>query len=208
MSNPILIIGIAAAATMLLLQNQNQNQSSVDNSGTDSSEGIIDTAQTALDEVIGTVAGASSAGDMVTSQSMLDMLKRLERLVLTRYALDDGGYTWGYGHYDKNPNALPATITRDQAESIFADDVTNRGEKWVKLYVTVPLSQNQFDALVSIAFNMSPASFKKFAVQVNAGNGIDGIAAQSVAWVSPKYTNGIQNRRNRELDVFNNGVYA
>ncbi len=86
--------------------------------------------------------------------------------------------------------------------------MVNRAEKWVKLYVTDNLTQNQFDALVSIAFNMSPQSFKKFADSVNAGNGIDDIAQQSVGWVASVYTNGIQNRRTAEMNVFNNGVYA
>ena len=82
------------------------------------------------------------------------------------------------------------------------------GEKWVKLYVTVPVSQEQFDALVSIAFNMSPRSFKKFADQVNAGNGIDAIADQSVTWVPANLQNGIRNRRYDEKRLFNEGIYA
>jgi lysozyme len=171
----------------------------------DQDDDLIDTALTAVDEIAG---GTGINDTMQTSTAMLSMLKRRESLSLTRYALGDGGYTWGYGHYSTNPNALPLTITRDQAEQIFADDVRNRGEKWVKLYVTADLSQNEFDALVSIAFNMSPQSFKKFAAQVNAGNGIDDIAAESVTWVDPKFTNGIANRRAAEVAVFNEGTYA
>ncbi|NQE29229.1 glycoside hydrolase family 24 [Herbaspirillum seropedicae] len=145
---------------------------------------------------------------MKTSQNGIDMLKRRESLRLTRYTLGDGGYTWGYGHFDKNPNALPVNITADQAEAIFADDLVNRGEKWVKLYVSVPVSQNQFDALVSIAYNMSPQSFKKFADQVNAGNGINAIADTSVGWVASNLQNGIRNRRAEEKRLFNEGIYA
>lgn len=204
----LIIIGAAAGTALLMMQ----KGSSTDIAAIDTQDGtdatVMDSIQTAADEALATVSGPGPVTDMTTSQSMLDMLKRRERLTLTRYALGDGGYTWGYGHFSKSPDALPVTITPDQAESIFADDVMNRAEKWVKLYVTVSLSQNQFDALVSIAFNMSPQSFKKFADQVNAGNGISGMAMESVAWVSTKFTNGIRNRRDAEINVFDNGVYA
>ncbi len=168
-------------------------------------EDLIDMALTKIDEA---TAGAGQVDGMTTSSGMLSMLKRREALSLSRYQLDDGGYTWGYGHYSRSPTALPLVITRDQAESIFADDVANRGEKWVKLYAKTDLYQCEFDALVSIAFNMSPQSYKKFANEVNAGNGIDDIAQASVGWVKAVYTNGIQNRRNAEMDVFNSGVYS
>ncbi len=171
----------------------------------DGEEDTIDSIITKFDEV---TASAGPIENMKTSKGMLDMLKRREGLSLSRYQLDDGGYTWGYGHYSKSPDALPLTISKAQAESIFADDVANRGEKYVKLYIKVDLTQNEFDALVSIAFNMSPQSFKKFAASVNNGDGIDGIAAESISWVNPKYTNGIANRRQEEMNVFNNGVYA
>jgi lysozyme len=153
-------------------------------------------------------AGQGMNDNMQTSGGMLDMLKRREALVLTRYALGDGGYTWGYGHFSTNPDALPVTITRPFAEQLFADDVVARAEKWVKLYVTADLSQNEFDALVSIAYNMRPQSFKKFADSVNRGDGIDGIAAESVGWVAAKFTNGIANRRAAEMAVFNEGIYS
>lgn len=168
-------------------------------------EDILSTAQTKIDEL---TAGAGPVDSMTTSPGMLSMLKRRESLSLSRYQLDDGGYTWGYGHYSRSATALPMTITQAQAESIFADDVTNKGEKWVKLYSTVELDQNEFDALVSIAFNMSPQSYKKFAAAVNAGDGIDDIAQASIGWVNPKYTNGIANRRHAEMNVFNEGTYS
>jgi lysozyme len=200
MKTTLIITGMAAAAALLLLKSGGSTDQQ--------DEGIMDAAQTTLDQAFGAMAGTGPIDDMKTSPNMLDMLKRRESLSLSRYDLGDGGYTWGYGHYSKSPDALPRVITREKAESIFADDVTSRGEKWVKLYVTVPLTQYQFDALVSIAFNMSPQSFKKFADSVNSGQGIDDIAQASVGWVKDIFINGIQNRRDAELSVFNNGVYA
>jgi lysozyme len=142
---------------------------------------------------------------MSMSDAGLAMLRNRERCYLNPYQLGDGGWTVGWGHYSKSK---PDPMTQPQADAQFAQDVVERGEQWVKLYVTVDLTQYEFDALVSIAFNMSPQSFKKFAAQVNAGNGIDQIAADSVAWVGPDLQNGIRNRRATETNLFDNGIYA
>ena len=126
------------------------------NNGNDGQEeDMIDATQTAIDQAAG-VFTTSPVQDMTTSPQMLDQLKRTEKLSLNAYQLADGkGLTIGYGHKYQAGETVYQTITLDQAEAYFADDVANRAEKWVKLYVTVELSQNQFDALVSIAYNMS-----------------------------------------------------
>lgn len=121
MNKPLIIAGMAAAALLLL--------KSSGSSADQQDEGIMDAAQTTLDQTLGAMAGAGPIDDMKTSQNMLDMLKRRESLSLSRYELGDGGYTWGYGHYSKSPHALPPIITRARAESIFADDVTWAGRQ-------------------------------------------------------------------------------
>ncbi len=172
------------------------------------SENLIDTTMTKIDEATAALSGPGPVADMQTSPAMLGMLRRRESCRLTPYNLGDGGWTIGWGHQYGKYETVPASITQAQADAMFIDDVVSRGEKWVKLYVAVDLAQYEFDALVSIAYNMSPQSFKKFADSVNAGDGIDDIAQASVGWVADKYRNGIQNRRGAELNVFNNGVYA
>lgn len=207
MNTKLLIVCMTGAAALLLLRGDDGPVS--DGADTDTQdEGILDAAKTVMDEVFGVVSIEGQVEYMKTSQNMIDMLKRRESLSLTPYNLGDGGWTIGYGHFERLRSSLPDSITRSEAEAMFSRDVADRGEKWVKLYVKVPLTQNQFDALVSIAFNMSPQSFKKFANAVNAGDGIDYIAQQSVSWVSAKFTNGIRNRRNAEVAVFNYGAYA
>lgn len=179
-----------------------------DNADKNQQEDLLDTAKTKADEMQKMIDGSYPVDEMTTSAQMLQVLKRRERLRLTRYELGDGGYTWGYGHWSRKPDALPMTITADQAEEIFADDVKNRGEKWVKLYVKVDLSQNEFDALVSIAFNLSPQSFKKFAASVNRGLGIRSIAQESIAWAGAQFKNGITNRRTEEVRIYETGQYV
>jgi lysozyme len=199
MDNKLLLAALIAGAIIYLSQQDDSD---------DQDEDLADKTMTAIDQAVGLFSAPGPVADMSTSPAMLSMLKTREALHLTPYNLGDGGYTIGYGHQYQAWETVPASITQDQADAMFAADVVARAEKWVKLYVQVDQTQNQFDALVSIAYNMSPQSFKKFADQVNAGNGIDDIAQTSVGWVAAVYTNGIQNRRNAEMNVYDNGVYA
>ncbi|MFM0364220.1 lysozyme [Paraburkholderia sediminicola] len=170
----------------------------------------VDAASTLVDEMTSGIANAvapTTASQMDISAQGELFIRSRESCRLTKYVLGDGGETIGWGHYGAF-GTLPATITQAQADAMFATDVQQRAAKWVRLYVTVDLTQEQFDALCSIAYNMSPRSFKKFADSVNAGNGIDGIAGQSVSWVAANLQHGIQNRRNEEMALFDTGVYA
>lgn len=201
MNNKLLLAALIGAAIWYY---ETQHQDSAD----PQSEDLIDSTMTKIDQAAGMMSGPGPVADMTTSDAGLSLMKRRESCRLLPYNLGDGGWTIGWGHQYGKYETVPASITQDQADAMFADDVVNRGERWVKLYVTVPLTQSQFDALVSIAYNMSPQSFKKFADAVNAGDGIDDMAQQSVGWVAATYRNGIQNRRNTEMNMFDNGEYA
>jgi lysozyme len=171
---------------------------------------IADAAGDVVDQVTAQfenmVAPGSAAVMDISPQGEL-FIRNREQCRLTKYVLGDGGETIGWGHYGAF-GTLPDSITQDQADAMFDSDVQQRAAKWVRLYVTAPVTQEQFDALCSIAYNMSPKSFRKFADSVNAGQGIDGVAAASVSWVTAGLQNGISNRRAAETNLFDNGVYA
>jgi lysozyme len=136
------------------------------------------------------------------------MLKRGEALRLTRYRLGDGGWTIGYGRYYPDGGPLPPeSISRDTAEAWFADDVEQRGARWVRAYVSVPLLQHQFDALTHIAFNLSPKSFKTIADAVNAGQDPEAAALRFVR-AGTNLEAGLRNRRAREIALWRTGIYA
>lgn len=198
---------MATAAVLLLLDQEDTVDEVSPNGEAADDETILDELELVMDQVVGSVAPGPVA-DMWASDQVRSMLKRRERLRLERYNIGDGGWTIGYGHFEKDIAKIPARITVDQAERMFNQDVAERAEKWVRLYVKVPLMQHEFDALVHIAFNMSPPSFKKFASTVNAGQGIGHWAERSINWVAAHLQNGIRNRRNEELALFNEGAYA
>lgn len=88
---------------------------------------------------------------MQISQRGLDLIKRYEGYRAMAYKDSAGVWTIGYGH---TRTAEPGMqITEDQAESLLRDDLTT-AEAAVSDLVTARLNQNQFDALVSFAFNL------------------------------------------------------
>lgn len=81
-----------------------------------------------------------------------------------------------------------------------------RFEQTVNDAVTVLIDQNQFDALVSLAYNIGSGAFAKSTLlkKLNAGD-YKGAADQFDVWVNAggKRMQGLVNRRAREEAVFN-----
>jgi GH24 family phage-related lysozyme (muramidase) len=87
----------------------------------------------------------------------------------------------------------------DKSEARFAD-----ATKIVNDYVTVELSQNQVDALVSFTFNANVGGMKVLAPTLNAGD----LAAMPDLIRKTKTNNGVLvPRRNREANLFASGDY-
>lgn len=84
------------------------------------------------------------------------------------YLCPAGVPTIGWGH--TRGVRLGLTWTRSQAEAALASDM-EEFEGYVRQYVTAPLDQNQFDALVSFVFNVGPGNFQKSGVLAACNRG-------------------------------------
>ena len=95
-------------------------------------------------------------------------------------------------------------ITLEQAKQYKAYDLA-RFEKAVNDAVKVPLNQNQFNALVSLAYNIGEKAFagSTLVKRLNEGN-YKAAADQFLVWVNAggKRMQGLINRRNKEREVF------
>ena len=93
---------------------------------------------------------------MRTSQAGIDFIKRFEGLSLKPYICSAGKPTIGYGSTfypdGRKVTAQDKSITKDEAERLLIDTFKPFENK-VNRLITVPLTQNQFDALVSHTFN-------------------------------------------------------
>lgn len=95
------------------------------------------------------------------NQEGLDKIKGFEGLQLSAYQDVVGVWTIGYGHTKAAGDPIPARgmkITADRAEAILRADL-GQYEQAVEQAVKVPLSDNQFAALVSFCFNVGPGAF-------------------------------------------------
>lgn len=113
-------------------------------------------------------------------------------------------YTIGYGHY--GPDVGPKqTMSKDEAEALLRMDLT-QFEAYVNAYCSMysnlkSPNQNQFDALVSFAYNCGPGNLRQLVSGRNAAE----IAAHWMAYTgsaSEAYRQGLTNRRRRELALF------
>ncbi|ECC2479816.1 lysozyme [Salmonella enterica] len=104
----------------------------------------------------------------------LAALKREEGCKLTAYTDSRGVWTIGTGHTGKVDGVAVhkgMTITQDTADRLLRDDLS-WVEHCITERVTVPLNQNQYDALCSLIFNIGANAFTGSGVRryLNAGN--------------------------------------
>ena len=135
-------------------------------------------------------------------QKGLDLIKRFEGLYLRSYKCPADVWTIGYGH-TKNVNGNQI-ITSEQAEQLLRSDL-RVFERVVSDAVTVPLNQNQFDALVSLAFNIGGSNFGSSTLlrMLNAAN-YAGAADQFLRWnrAGDRVLDGLTRRRQDERALF------
>jgi lysozyme len=109
---------------------------------------------------------------MKTAANGLALIKREELFRARKYLCAAGKPTIGYGHVIGAGEAHlhTAVLTEPQATALLATDVV-RYEQAVARAVQVLLSQNQFDALVTLCYNIGTAGLEgsNLVKKINAG---------------------------------------
>jgi lysozyme len=142
----------------------------------------------------------------VTDQG-LSMLRRLEGCRCRAYKDSAGVWTIGYGHTSMAgpPPVKPGMrISRREADAILARDVAGFA-RGVASLLDVPLSDGQFSALVSFAYNIGLENFRKSSVlrAVNSGN-FESVPRRLSLWVKAggRVLPGLVSRRAAEAAMF------
>lgn len=139
---------------------------------------------------------------MKISSTGLGLIKRFEGCRLAAYPDSGGTWTIGYGH--TKGVVAGQTITQAQADAFLVEDC-GRAEAAVNKYQSkYNFNQNQFDALVSFAFNIG--SIDK--LTVNGTRTIAEISEKIPAYCNcaGKKLQGLVNRRNAEKELFDTPV--
>lgn len=140
---------------------------------------------------------------MKTSQNGIDLIKSFEGCRLTSYKClpSEKYYTIGYGHYGSDVK-LGMKITQAQAEEYLKKDL-EKFENNVNKFSKYNWTQNEFDALVSFAYNIGSID----QLTANGTRSKSVIADKMLLYVNSggvKYQ-GLVNRRKKERDLFLKG---
>jgi lysozyme len=158
---------------------------------------------------------------MKTSKAGVDLIKKFESCRLDAYPDPKTGgdpYTVGWGATGRGIGR--GTIwEQSQADARLMQDIGER-ETIVNNAVKVPVTQGQFDALVSIVFNVGAGSDHRDGIirlkdgrpstllrKLNARD-YDGCADAFLSWISPgsNVENGLKRRRTAERCLFISGA--
>jgi lysozyme len=146
---------------------------------------------------------------MKISQKGLDLIKKFEGFSAKPYVCPAGVPTIGYGatYYTNGTKVTMSDepISEEWAEQLLSNMV-HTYEKAVISLVIPKITQNQFDALVSFAYNVGVTNFRKSTLLrlINKDPNNPEIATQFMKWVrgGGKVINGLIKRRQIESKLY------
>ena len=142
---------------------------------------------------------------MKLSQRGIDLIKQFEGYSSKAYPDPaTGGAPWTIG-YGTTKGVKPGmVITAQQAEKMLRDDVA-KFESGVSSLITAPTTQGQFDAMVSLAYNIGLGNFgKSTLLKKHNARCYTCAADQFRVWnrANGKVMNGLTKRRAAEREVY------
>lgn len=166
--------------------------------------------------------GRISVAGMHASPAAVALVRQFEGLRLEAYCCSAGVPTIGYGHTGPDIKiGMPAITVADAEAKLNAD--LKRFVDGLNVAVKVPLTQNQFDALVSLIFNVGPGRAGRSDGIITLANGqpstlmrllnagrYQDAAAQFLRWNKatdpktkrPATLEGLTRRRQAEMELF------
>lgn len=142
---------------------------------------------------------------MKISKNGIDFIHQFEGLRLKAYKVleSEKYYTIGWGHYGSDVK-FGQTISRQKADDLFDKDI-DRFQKAVNMFVKVDINQNQYDALVSFAYNVGTGALQTSTLleKLNKGD-YEGASKEFARWNKSggKVLAGLTKRREKERQLF------
>lgn len=132
----------------------------------------------------------------------IKLIKEFESLRLKAYLCPAKVWTIGYGHTKGVKQGMQ--ITEEQAEELLREDMQEAIDVVERL--SVELSENQYNALVSFVFNIGGSAFAASTIRrkILANPNDSSIRAEFLRWVyaDGKMLKGLERRREREADLY------
>jgi len=140
---------------------------------------------------------------MKISHEGLELIMRFEGCVLGAYKDAVGVPTIGMGH--THGVKMGDHITHQEAEQLLAEDVAIYEKCVSEMFADVELTQGQFDALVSFAFNLGCGALRKSTLRKRIESGRPELAAHEFGrWchAGHRKLKGLVRRRAAERKLF------
>ena len=144
---------------------------------------------------------------MKVSSKGLELIKEFEGFSSVAYLCSAKKATIGYGNTfweDGTPVKIGDQISKERAETLLKHVVDNFSVA-VEVDIKIEVTQNQFDALVSLAYNIGLGAFKNSTLlrQLNRGNFV-GASQEFLRWdkSNGKPLLGLTRRREKEKLLF------
>jgi len=145
---------------------------------------------------------------MKASKKCLEMLAHHEGVRQKPYKCPAGLWTVGVGHLIGDGKSLPdswnRTFSLEEVYAILAKDV-ERFERGVSRYITVPLKQCEYDAIISFSFNLGLGVLQRSTLRQALNRGDKEAAIESLLKYNKaggKILKGLDNRRKDEAALF------
>ncbi len=169
---------------------------------------VIDTSSDATPSLVirpevDAPTGPETSGRFRISEEGLDLIKRFEGLELEAYRDISGILTIGYGSF--GPGIVDGMrITEAEAEELLRADLRRFGDALSEM-VTVPVTQSQIDALISLSYNIGTKNVRVSSMMKRLNRRDYVGAAEALTWwtkANGKVIAGLQRRRAAESALF------
>ncbi len=139
---------------------------------------------------------------MAISENCINLIKEFEGCKLKAYKCPAGIWTIGYG---RTTNVKEGdTCTQEQADTWLTEEANEFAESVLGM-VKVPLTQNELDALTSLAYNIGLGNLRKSTLmkRINESD-FDAAADEFPKWnkAGGNVLPGLVKRRRAERDLF------
>ena len=134
----------------------------------------------------------------------LTLIKQFEGLRSAAYVCPAGLHTIGYGHVIKAGEKFFHPLSEAEAETLLLQDI-EVAAKAVHRLIKVPLTQGQFDALVSFAFNCGAGALQRSTLRSQVNREEHGqVPAELLKWTHScgKSLPGLMRRRMAEALLY------
>lgn len=143
-----------------------------------------------------------------TIEFLVRWLKELEGFSPKVYQCAGGYKTIGYGHRIYRKEKFPSLMSKAEGDRLLRLDIVHLVPQ-VQNLIIVPLSSNQWVALLSFSFNVGVAALQRSTLRLKVNRQEHKLVLEELmkwVWAGNKCSQGLKNRRFKEGLLYEKGM--